>query len=509
MSAESESSASVTVADPDLGPAPDADRTAGRLLLLAAIPAVIVGIALRYWIGHTRLLALNSDEALIGLQAREVLNGTFRLIVAGNDYGATTESYLLVPLLPLGDNAWPIRILAALLSAVAAYALFRLARPFLGRAPAICLGLILWTVSGALVIMWSRPYLGYPTGVAAEIATVALAADAMRSEEKLTRTALLAGFAAGFAIWSHPMFGTVALLALLPPTVLHIRRLRNWWAPVILGGVVGVSPWLFHLLRNGSPRQVTPAVKASYLDRLQIFFIELLPRGFGLRLPGGQWLAPSPLTQFLAVALILGSLAGLVLLAVRQRGPALPVLVAGVLAFPALALFPPLAYAVDARYALPFMPLLLMGLGSWLLVVPAGVRNSPWLVVALPTVWSMLLCVPVLLQQTSFALTDPERGASAAVRQLEDAGVHYLRGDYWATYLMDYLAGGRFQVRPDGSVRLGEEANAVLAANPDEVALVYRSGVRPKLLLPAGDYRVVKGGGYEIYLPPGVAGGAG
>ncbi len=509
MSAEADSSASVTVADPDLAPAPDADRRAGRLLLLAAIPAVIVGITLRYWIGHTRLLALNSDEALIGLQAREVLSGTFRLIVAGNDYGSTTESYLLVPLLPLGSNAWPIRILAALLSAVAAYALYRLARPFLGRAPAICLGLILWTVSGALLIMWSRPYLGYPTGVAAEIATVALAAHAMRTAQKLTRTALLAGFAAGFAIWSHPMFGAVALLALVPPTVLHVRRLLNWWAPVAVGGLVGVSPWLFHLLRHGSPRQVTPAVKASYLDRLQIFFTELLPRGFGLRLPNGQWLAPSLLTQFAAAVLILGALAGLVFLAVRKRGPALPVLVAGLLAFPALALFPPLAYAVDARYALPFMPLLLMGLGSWLLLVPSRVRNSPWLVVVLPTVWSLLLCVPVLLQQTSFALTDPERGASAAVRQLQDAGVRYLSGDYWATYLMDYLAGGQFQVKPDGSVRLGEEANAVRAANPDQVALVYRSGVKPKLLLPPESYRVSKGGGYDVYLPPGVAGPAG
>ncbi len=476
----------------------------GRAWLLAAIPAVLIGIVLRYWVGHTSLLSLNSDEALVGLQAREVLSGTFRLMVAGNDYGSTTESYLLVPLLPLGSNAWPLRLLAALLSVLAAYALYRLARPFLGRGPGLCVGLIFWTASGAMVILWSRPYMGYPTGVAAQIAAIALAGHALRTTDRLSRTALLAGLAAGFAVWSHPMFGVVALLALIPPTVVHLRRLRQWWLPLVLGGVIGVSPWIVYILRHGRPEEAQATVAATYTGRLQTFATELLPRAFGLRLPDGQWLSPAPLAPVAAAVLMVGSLAGLVLLVIRKGRPAVPLLVAGVLAFPCLAVFPQLAFSADARYALPFLPALLMGLGAWLLLLPSRVRDSPWLVAVLPTVWSLVLCVPVLTRQADYTLTDPERGPSAVVSALDADGVRYVRGDYWATYLIDYLAGGRLQVRPDFPIRLQAEADAVEAADPDEVALVYTSGVRPSYLLPATDYRRTTVGGYDVYLPPGI-----
>ena len=499
MIADADSSAGVTVADPAPG------RRPGRALLLAAIPAVVVGVLLRYWVGHTWLLSLNSDEALVGLQAREVLAGSLRLMVAGNDYGSTTESYLLVPLLPLGSSAWPLRILAALLSVLAAYALYRLARPFLGRGPGVCVALIFWTASGAMVMLWSRLYMGYPTGIAAEITAVALACHALRSTQRLARTALLAGLATGFATWSHPMFGIVAMLALIPPTLVHIRRLREWCGPLVLGGVVGVSPWIVYILQRGAPQEAQATVAATYTGRLQIFATELLPRAFGLRLPDGQWLSPSPVAQIAAAVLILGSFAGLVLLVVRQRRPAVPLLVAGVLAFPCLAVFPQLAFSADARYALPFLPLLLMGLGAWLLLLPAGLRDSPWLVVVLPTVWSLLLCVPVLTRQADLTLTDPESGPSAVVRELDADGVRYVRGDYWATYLLDYLADRRLQVRPDFPVRLQAEADAVDTADPDQVALVYLAGARPSLLLAPNDYRVVTVGGYDIYLPPGIA----
>ncbi len=509
MIADADSTAGVpaprsAAADPAVSD-PGPSRRSGRVLLLAAVPAVLVGLALRYWVGHTWLLSLNSDEALVGLQAREVLAGTFRLIVAGNDYGSTTESYLLVPLIPLGSGAWPLRILAALLSVLAGYALYRLARPFLGAGPGLCVALVFWSASGAMVMLWSRPYMGYPTGIAAQIAAIALACHAMRTADRLGRTALLAGLATGFAVWSHPMFGIVAALALIAPTIVHLRRLRDWWAPLVLGGVLGVSPWIVYVLQHGKPHEAQATVAATYSGRLQIFATELLPRAFGLRLPDGQWLPPAPLAQVAAAVLIVGSFAGLVLLVVRRRAPAVPLLVAGVLAFPCLAVFPQLAFSADARYALPFLPLLLLGLGGWLLLLPIRVRHSPWLVAVLPTVWSLLLCVPVLAKQADFTLTDPEAGPSAVVRELETDGVRYVRGDYWATYLIDYLADGRLQVRPDFPIRLQGEAAAVDAANPDHVALVYLAGARPSLLLPATDYRVVTVGGYDVYLPPGIA----
>src|SRR5450755_423863 len=91
-------------------------RLSTQTLLLATLPAVIVGLLIRAWVMRSPLLALNSDEAITGLQAFEVLHGRFRLVVAGNDYGATTETYLIAPLLTFWTGVWPLRVMSALLS---------------------------------------------------------------------------------------------------------------------------------------------------------------------------------------------------------------------------------------------------------------------------------------------------------------------------------------------------------------------------------------------------------
>ncbi len=121
------------------------------------------------------------------------------MVVAGNDYGATTETYLFAPFLAFWTGVLPLRILPIALSAVAGYALYRLARPFFGRVPAATLALIGWTTSGAVALLFLRAYMGYTTGFIAQVAALALACHAMRSDRQLARTAVFAGLAAGFA----------------------------------------------------------------------------------------------------------------------------------------------------------------------------------------------------------------------------------------------------------------------------------------------------------------------
>ena len=311
---------------------------------------------IRVWLMHTSLVPLNADEGVTGLQAYEVLRGNFRLIVAGNDYGSTTETYLIAPFLAFWSGVWPLRIVPTALSAVAAYALYRLARPIFGRVPAAALALIGWTTSGAVAILFLRPYMGYTSGFIALVAALALACHAMRTERRLARTAGFAGFAAGFAMWSHPIFGTVALLALIAPTLYRRRALRRWWLPLAAGGVLGVSPWLLFIAQNGLPESATPVVDTTYPERVARFVTELLPRAFGLRTElGGDWVGPDAVAVGVAALLIIGSIVGMVVLVIRKGAQALPILVAGVLAFPVLALYAPLGSIADGavRPAVP------------------------------------------------------------------------------------------------------------------------------------------------------------
>lgn len=475
-----------------------------RRLLLACLPAVAVGVLIRVWLMHTSLVPVNADEGVTGLQAYEVLRGKFRLIVAGNEYGSTTETYLIAPFLAFWGGVWPLRIVPIALSVVAGYAMYRLARPLFGRVPAAALALIGWTISGALTKLSLRPYMGYPTGYIALIAALALACHAMRTDERLTRTAGLAGFAAGFAIWSHPIFGTVSLLALIAPTVYRRRELRRWWLPVAAGGLLGVSPWLVFMAQNGWPASATPVVQATYSERVVRFVAELLPRAFGLRTElGGAWVGPDPVAIGVAALLITGSIVGMVLLVAKKGRQAVPILVAGVLAFPVLAIYTPLSNIADGRYALPFLPSLLMGLGAWLLLLPARVRDSPWLVIILPTVWAVLACVPVVHQQVGWQWTDPDADAKQIVGELETRQIRYIAGDYWGAYLVDYLGAGQFQAAVILPIRFDEENATVNAADPSKVAYVFQDGQIPRLRMPLDHYQMMDIGRFDLYLPVG------
>lgn len=486
--------------------APKADRRFGvstRTLLLACVPAVAIGVLIRAWLMHTSLATLNADEGVTGLQAYGVLHGDFRLMVAGNDYGSSTETYLFAPFLAIWSGALPLRVLSIALSGVGAYAIFRLALPIFSSVPAAALALIGWTTSGAVALLFMRPYMGYITGFIALVFALALACRAMRTQRRLVRTAGLGGFAAGFAMWSHPIFGTVALLALIAPTLQRRHALRQWWLPLVGGGVLGVSPWLLYMAKNGWPKSAAAVVVSTYPERLTRFVTGLLPRAFGLRTPGGDWVGPDAVAVGVAALLIIASMVGMVLLVILKGTQALPILVAGGLAFPCLALYPQLGSIADARYALPFLPSLLMGLGAWLLLIPERIRSSPWLLVIVPTAWALLLSVPLVHQQVGWEWGDPDVVAKQMVSELDARQIHFVAGDYWPVYLIDYLGGGRFQAAVHVPVRFAQENATVNATDPREVAYAYQDGQIPHLRMPVDRYVFMNIGPYDLYLPEG------
>ena len=495
----------LVIADPESGrqaSVPKATRSSTPTLLVACLPAVLAGLLIRVWLMRTALSALNADEGVTGLQAFDVLHGHFRLVVAGNEYGATTETYLFAPFLAFWTGVWPLRILPIVLSAGAGYALYRLALPVFGRVPALIIALIGWTTSGAMALNLMRAYMGYTTGLIAQVAALALACHAMRTDQKLARTAALAGFAAGFATWSHPVFGVVAVLALIAPTLYRPRSVGRWLLPLAGGGLIGASPWLVFIAQTGRlPEPAEPTVLSTYWERLPNFLTELLPRAFGLRTPTGDWVGPDAVAIAVAVLLIGASIVGMGLLVALKGRQALPILVAGLLAFPALAGFDPLGYVIDGRYAMPFLPELLMGLGAWLLLIPKHIRYSRWLLAIVPTMWALLLSVPLVHQQVGWQWVDPDSDAKLAVSELQSRQVSYIAGDYWTTYLIDYLGAGRFQAAVDYSVRLTDQYVTVTSADPSQVTFVYYYDGSPLLHMPLARYQVVRVGIYNLYVP--------
>ena len=84
----------------------------------------------------------------------------------------------------------------------------------------------------------------------------------------------------------------------------------------------------------------------------------------------------------------------------------------------------------------------------------------------MPTVWAILLTVPVVHQQVGWEWLDPDTDAKQVISEIESLAIRYVAGDYWGAYLADYLADGRLQAAVDVSVRLDDEQAVVNAADP-------------------------------------------
>ena len=476
-------------------------RGSVRTAVVILLPAAALSVALHVWAVMSPAAPVNADEAMTGLQAYNVLQGHFSPIVEGNDYGGALESYLLAPLLLGTGGTAAIKLVPILLSFGAGLALAWACAPLLGRRVALVVCGVSWVSSGAAVVLWSRNYLGYASGAIAMIVALGFAVRLMtRPTPSLSFGAGLAG---GLALWGHPIYGVVAMLGCLP--VLAVRRHWTVLLSVVGGALLGVCPWLVYLSRHGVPRVPTNDLVTTYPDRLRILVTELLPSGFGLRSPTGEWLEPFGLTLTIAVVLIVGALAGLVLLPRWAGGAALPFTVAGLCAVPVLALFQALAFSTDGRYAGAFMPTLLVGLFGWTRVRRAVAQPPLGLAAVIPVLWGVLACVPSMHAAAGWSWQNPNVDVERAVVALQQRDITAVRGSYWVVYLLDYYAEGRLDAWPDITQRLPDDVARAKATPPSHLAFAYEAGAVEAGVVtlpgPRSDYTLVPAGRWEIWVP--------
>ena len=475
-----------------------------RDALVILLPAALLSLGMHLWAVMSPAARVNSDEALTGLQAYNVLQGRFAPVVEGNDYGGALESYLTAPLLLVTSGTVALKTVPIVLSFVAGLVLAWAAVPLLGRRVALVVGAVSWVSSGAAVVLWSISYMGYASGAIALVGAIGCAVRLMTRPDP--GLAFGAGLGVGVALWGHPIFGVVAALACLPVLGVIWRRPLSILTAAA-GGLLGALPWLLYLYGHGAPRIAQSDRPATYLERVQIILAELLPSGFGLRSPNGAWLEPFAVTSVVAAVLIVGALVGLVVLTVRVGRAALPFTVAGLGAVPALAAFQALSFSADGRYAVAFMPTLLVGLFGWTRLRWGWERPPLALAAAVPVVWGLLACGPSLYQSVGWTWEDPNADAEQAVVELQQRGITAVRGEYWTVYVLDYYAKGRLDSWPDVVPRLPDDVARAQATSPSQVAQVYDARAvqngSATLPLPKEDYTLLPAGRWEMWVPAG------
>ncbi len=330
--------------------------------------ALVAGIAIRAWyLAHVNI---NSDAAVAGLMAKNILSGHFRAFFWGQDYGGV-EPYAIAAVFAIfGQSALTLCLTPVILTVGTAIITYRIALRFVNDP-------MLAGLAGALV--WAAPEIGIWNSTieygfrstALFLGMLSLLFSLRILDGRRTYFDFIAlGLAAGLSWWASPE--TIYLLipsgAILLGFFLWALRKKEprgltTWLPrlavLLLASAIGALPWLWSNLFRGFPSlhiARTYAVKSGYFDHLRIFFTQELPLQLGLhRLASGDPVIHG-LAGDLLDAVVESLVVALILLCLIRPGRA-QVIGAATIIFPFLYGASPLAWFwVDGRYAVYFPP---------------------------------------------------------------------------------------------------------------------------------------------------------
>lgn len=482
-----------------------------RILTPSVIAIFLIGIGLRLWVLTSPLGTMSADEAYTGLQASAILDGRLPVVIDGMTYTAVAESYLFAPLVAVvGVQVVTLKWLSApgwlLAAATLAWVTSRLGT----RRGGMMAAAMVWLAPGAMLVLSTRAYVGYSTGLLAATATLAatyaVVARAGHGPPDI-RLSALTGFIGGLACYLHPMFATVAVPMLGVASVIHRRHLRRWWLPATAGALLANSAFIAWNATNGWPSLSQPAEASdTWWERLERFATGLVPRALGLRTGSGDWIlgAPATLALYLVVVLIVVHGARI---AWRRDPRAGAVLIAPLVAsWPLMALLTNLAFIADGRYGIITFPFVIAALAIGVDDVLTRARRPAAGLAMVLTIWVGVFTLPWLGAESGSDLGDPNDHVQRVVDVLDAAGVRYVEGTYWWVLPIEVISDRRIQAATAGHpdvVLLPRTQALVEAASDEEVAYVFSpDAFAPELLrLPEDRYRLRRVAGAVVLVP--------
>jgi hypothetical protein len=483
-------------------------QPSSALCISILVIAVIAGIAIRAWyLAHDHI---DSDAAVAGLMAKNILSGHFRAFFWGQDYGGLEPYVIAIVFALFGQSALTLGLTPVILTIGTVIITYRIALRLV-KDP------ILAALAGALV--WVAPEIGtwnstieYGFRSAALFFGVLSLLFSLRVLDGRRRYLdfIALGLAVGLSWWASPE--TIYLL--LPSAAIVIGailkdetpRFAIWvsrLAAFVVASALGALPWLWSNLFRGFPSLHISqhyAVKSGYFDHLRIFFVEELPLQLGLHrlatgvpvISGTLGQAGEIIAEFLVVALIL--------LCLIRPGRA-QVIGAATLAFPFLYAASPLAwYWSDGRYGVYFPILLALAAVSGCQTlqqmyqararrhhIPVRHSFARWCAFAVGSAAIVLSSFAFLTMPSHYGTSlstyakgwsAPDGDTASEIDTLLRAGVRFGYANYWVAYVLDFVSRGRISVSPLLCPRV---------QYPPLYRVVHSSGQPAWLFVPATD----------------------
>lgn len=457
--------AAVTATDDTAPHERDADEVAitdDRAVLpgWAVLVAALVGLALRVWTLRSPLGVLDSDEAVGGLMALNLLDGHIPVFLWGNVHGGVVEAYPSAALLALFEpSALLLKSVMVVAYALGCYLTYWLGRLLAGEAVGRFAGCLLWLYPGALVLISTKARMYYGGALVLTLAILILCVLLDRDFE--WRKVALLGLFVGLGLYTAPFVFYGAAPAGL---WLAVRNWRSWrlFPLLVPGAIVGSLPWLYYNLTHdlASLREPPVPVESTYLERLRLFITDMLPKGLGFQWSTTDIWPLHPLSPILyAVALLA---LGVVAYRHRSRLSLLIAVAVGyglVLAVPASS-----SYVREPRYALFLIPVVAV-------VAAVGVVSlvrAPLAQVGILAV-AVLLSIAGLQAMIDFQEENPGQHDVAPppldplIEELEERQVTHVFADYWIAYRLSFRTDREILATPTDFVRYAPHHEEVLA----------------------------------------------
>ncbi len=449
----------------------------GPVVAMAVVVVASFGFGLwaRLWmLAHA---GLNSDEAIVGLMANAIVHGHFSAFYWGQPYGGA-EPYVTAALFgAFGHSAYVLNFTATALALVAAILTGYLGwTVFRRRGVALVAGCLAWIWPEAVLWNSTREFGFRGVTLICGLLVLIFAARIVLRGSTIARWSIL-GVATGLGWWSSPEIVYFALPAAgLLAWAAARRRVHVSLVQIGAGigaAVVAALPWIVDDTQtNFASLRSQVVAPSTYGERLHLFFVEVIPLTFGLRVEGqGAWLLSSHLGLALCVALGAAIVTGVVALLIAGPVASRP-LVAALALFPFLyAAFPATVFWNDDRYAVFLPPLIVVVVvgGCTPLLAGAGKvlggRPAEVLVPALGAVALLVLAAA----STVGAFEDTFSGVSDHPQSLSPTGNRILDtiatglesrhlttvvGSYWTAYDLDLVSGGAIAATPLTTVRV-------------------------------------------------------
>jgi len=453
---------------------------------ITVIVCLAIAVYLRLWLlGYS---GLNSDEATVGLNARQILHGHFSTFFWGQTYGGVEPYVVAVLFLVFGSSTFVLNGTPAFLAVLAALVVWRIGRRLFTPAAALVAATLSFIWPDADVWNSTREYgfheVGLLLGLLVVWMAIRIVQGARTGGNDLVRDWVLFGLLVGLAWWATPettyftvpSVVVVALSLRAHDALAIVKRVA-----VCLGtGIVGAFPWILASLRDGFATLTTglPSAPVSYSTRLSIFFTHVFPMLMGLRIRGaGQWEGSPGLAAFLLVLICGVLLAAMFVVAIRVPDARLLV---GILAlYPFLyAAFPTASFWNDGRYGIGLAPIAaLVAVGALWQIAPRG--TARWVSIG---ILSAALLSTVIAEDVGAgglskvaSLTGWRANSVPTVtllsHRLQALGIRDVYAGYWIAYDLAFLSGGSIAVNPLVFDR--DQADSHEVANARNVAWVF------------------------------------